>query len=91
MKWCRNFYTEEECVSRYQGGDKTISILSVEKEGSSNKPESSTNNTIRAGVVLVAIALALWCCYKKMNFSGKSEYSRLDTRYTGGEDEVELL
>merc|ERR1712087_450394 len=91
MKWCRNFYTEEDCVSRYQGGDKTVSISSVEKEVIYIKPESSTNNTIRTGVVLVVIALAIGCCYKKMNCSGKSEYSRLDTRYTGGEDEVELL
>jgi len=76
MKWCLNFYNDEECASRYQGGDTTPSVTWA------ITPESSTNKTIRTGAILAAVALAIWCCYKKNNYFGKRGYSRLETRYT---------
>jgi len=92
MKWCLNFYDQEECSSRYQGGGKTprVSANTARTEGSSLKP-GGTNNTIRVIAILVVIGIAAWFCYKKFNCFGKSDYSRLDTRNTGAEDEVELL
>jgi len=92
MKWCRNFYTEDECVTRYQGVTTTPRV-SAKMAGMEGGPleVGGTNNVIRAGAVLVVVGIAAWCCYKKLNCFGKTEYSRLDTRNAGAEDEVELL
>jgi len=89
MKWCLNFYSEDECVTRYQVGG-TTPLVSAETKGSSLEA-GGTSNVIRAGAVLVVIGIAAWCCYKKLNCFGKTEYSRLNTRNAGAEDEVELL
>jgi len=89
MKWCLNFYTEEDCASRYQGDGITPRVSA--KTAGSSLEAGGTSNAIRVIAVLVVVGIGLWFCYKKLNCFGKSDYSRLDTRNTGAEDEVELL
>jgi len=84
-KWCKNFYSEDVCATRYQDGGPSVStsILQSATPGSTNK---------NIGVVAALVVAILAClCYKRMSCFKKTEYSRLDTKYMGGEDEVELL
>jgi len=83
MKWCLNFYSQEDCSSRYQDSDSvTTKVFQAVTPGSTNKS---------IGVVALIIVAILACfCYRKMS-SKKPDYSRLDTRYASGEDEVGLL
>jgi len=83
-KWCLNFYTEDDCQGRYNDGSGVITAAKV---------QSATGiSPMNMGILAVLIfGCAVWFGYKKMNCFANKQYSRLDTRYAGGEDEVELL
>jgi len=76
MKWCRNFYTEDECTLRY-----AVSGTSTSRSSSEGTSGSMTN-TIRVVAFLIVIGLGIWFYYKKTTKSG---YRKID-KATDAED-----
>jgi len=85
-KWCVNFYTEDECKTRYGSGE----VITAIQPGVASFLLTFSPTTIAVAGIAIGCILCYFC-YKNMNCFRNKEYSRLDTRYAGGDDEVELL
>jgi len=77
IKWCLNFYDESECLVRY--------------DSSATYDDNAVPSKWVAFTIAITAGILVWVCYRKLNCFKSKDYSRLNTRTTGGEDEVELL
>jgi len=87
-KWCVNFYSVDECNAKYVSGNAEVAATPKIKTGGFFIAFSPT--TIAAAGILAG-CIILYLCYKTVKSYGEKKYSRLDTRYRGGEDEIGLL
>jgi len=77
IKWCLNFYDEPECLIRY--------------DSSATYNDNAVPSKWIAFTFAITAGILVWVCYRKLNCFKSKDYSRLNTRTAGGEDEVELL
>lgn len=88
-KWCLNFYTADDCHTKYGVGESGDAGNGITSKLVASSSFFSSNPVVTGGAFAVLAFIVVWWCSNKCSSKSERVYSRLNTNFA--EDEVGLL